>query len=82
MGGGPYPIYLLRYFRDFEARRLAMTRDWQDGHAYDEFDAMDLSGLAWECLRRNHRYRKEYPLMDRGLASAASWGLRFPGRSG
>lgn len=58
-----------------------MTQDWQDSHAYEGFDKLDLSGLAWECLRRNSRYRKEYPLMERGLASPSSWGLRFPGRS-
>lgn len=56
-----------------------MTRDWQDGQDYDVFDALDVSGLAWECLRRNTRYRKEYPLMDGGHTSPASWGLRFPG---
>ncbi|MFN3263214.1 MAG: transcriptional regulator domain-containing protein [Pikeienuella sp.] len=56
-----------------------MTRDWRDDHAYDVFDRLDLSGLAWECLRRNSRYRKEYPLLGRGLASPAGWGLRFPG---
>jgi hypothetical protein len=56
-----------------------MTRDWQDRHAYDDFDEFDVSGLAWECLRRNTRYRKEYPQMDRGHLSPSSWGLRFPG---
>jgi hypothetical protein len=60
-------------------RSFAMTRDWQDRHAYDDFDEFDVSSLAWECLRRNTRYRKEYPLMDRGHASPSSWGLRFPG---
>lgn len=56
--------------------------DWFDDDAYRHFDTLDAAGLAWECLRRNAQYRQEYPLMVRGTASAAVWGLRFPGRSG
>jgi hypothetical protein len=56
-----------------------MPNDWRDDHAYDHFDRLDTSGLAWECLRRNDRYRATYALMLEGRASAAGWGLRFPG---
>ena len=38
-----------------------MTRDWQDEAAYRHFDSLDLSGLAWECLRRNSDYRANLP---------------------
>ena len=48
-----------------------MTRDWQDEAAYRHFDSLDLSGLAWECLRRNSDYRATYPLMRDGLRSPA-----------
>jgi len=56
--------------------------DWFDNDAYRHFDTLDVAGLAWECLRRNAHYRQQYPLMVRGKASPAVWGLRFPGRSG
>ena len=59
-----------------------MTKDWQDESAYKHFDSLDLSGLAWECLRRNSDYRANYPQMRDGLKSPAAWGLRFPGCPG
>ena len=37
-----------------------MSRDWRDDQAYDHFDSLDLSGLAWECLRRNEDYCADY----------------------
>lgn len=55
-----------------------MIWDWRDDRAYDHFDTLDLSGLAWECLRRNERYRLAYPQMHSD-GSAAVWGLRFRG---
>lgn len=55
-----------------------MLWDWRDDRAYDRFDTLDLSGLAWECLRRNERYRMAYPHMH-SVGSAAIWGLRFRG---
>jgi Family of unknown function (DUF6499) len=62
------------------ARISAMATDWHDASAYDYFDDLDASGLAWECLRRNPRYRAGFPMMDLGLLPAGEWGLRFPGR--
>jgi len=56
-----------------------MIRNWRDDAAYAHFKSLDLSGLAWECLRRNSNYRADYPLMRDGLKSPAAWGLRFPG---
>lgn len=56
-----------------------MPRDWRDDRTYDHFDTLDLSGLAWECLRRNERYRADYPQMRSDGGDAAVWGLRFPG---
>lgn len=56
-----------------------MPKDWRDDRAYDHFDTLDLSGLAWECLRRNERYRASYSRMLREGSGAAVWGLRFPG---
>lgn len=56
-----------------------MTRNWRDEAAYAHFESLDISGLAWECLRRNSDYRADYPQMRDGLKSSDAWGLRFPG---
>ncbi|WP_199797283.1 transcriptional regulator domain-containing protein [Erythrobacter sp. QSSC1-22B] len=63
--------------------RMALDRtQWRKNAAYDYLDHLDAEGLAWECLRRNSGYRKDY-------AAAAiepnaiddvirqQWGLRF-----
>ena len=65
--------------RDWE--EFAMPTDWRDDHQYDHFDDLGISGLAWECLRRNLHYRKDYDLMREGGSAPADWGLRFPCRS-
>ena len=57
-----------------------MPPDWRDAEAYTYFDDLDAPGLAWECLRRNPRYRAEFPEMTAGNRSPSDWGLRFPGR--
>ncbi|WP_306120998.1 DUF6499 domain-containing protein [Roseitalea sp. MMSF_3516] len=58
-----------------------MPRDWREDRHYDHFDTLGLSGLAWECLRRNENYCAAWRRAD-GDTSVADWGLRFPGRSG
>jgi hypothetical protein len=55
-----------------------MPKDWRDDQAYDYFDELDVSGLSWECLRRNDRYRADYALTRDGDGAPADWGLRFP----
>ncbi len=57
-----------------------MPRDWRDDRHYDYFDTLGLSGLAWECLRRNDTYRAAW---RRGGSDTrvAEWGLRFRSRS-
>ncbi|MGO4683503.1 transcriptional regulator domain-containing protein [Hyphomicrobium sp. 2TAF46] len=58
---------------------------WRNESAYDYIDDLDPAALAWEFLRRNRDYRKEYARVMRGSgidAAAASglaehWGLRF-----
>jgi hypothetical protein len=59
-----------------------MPKDWRDDHAYDHFDDLDISGFAWECLRRNKTYRTDYARLREAGGASAGWGLRFPGRSG
>jgi hypothetical protein len=61
---------------------MPMARDWRDEQAYQNFDHLDVSGLAWECLRRNESYRADYAAMQSGSGDPTAWGLRFPSRSG
>ncbi|WP_227270984.1 transcriptional regulator domain-containing protein [Roseobacter weihaiensis] len=56
-----------------------MSQNWRSEADYDYIKDLDASGLAWECLRRNPRYRNAFATMSD--AEAADWGLRFPGRS-
>ena len=65
-------------------------RDWRVGSDYEHVDALGLSGLAWEFLRRNPQYQSDYQAAVRGGGLDAPegggglpprWGLRFPGRS-
>ena len=58
-----------------------MNIDWRDAAAYAYMDDLDPGDLAWECLRRNPDYRREYPAMCDGTLSSQTWGLRFPGGS-
>ena len=60
-----------------------MPSDWRDDKQYDHFDDLGVSGLAWECLRRNSRYRDDYELMREGggaPADGAPNGVRPPRR--
>lgn len=57
-----------------------MPTDWRDEQAYGHFDDLGISGLAWECLRRNQHYRADYDRMQKGGGAPADWGLRFPRR--
>ena len=67
-----------------------MTPDasgWRSPKGYDHVDDMTASDLAWEWLRRNESYDKDFqalndskvdphPLTDK---IRQRWGLRFPG---
>ena len=62
---------------------------WRSSAPYDYIDELTASELAWEWLRRNEAYRRDYAVFSIAgadqNASAASirerWGVRFPGRS-
>lgn len=59
---------------------------WRASTSYDYFDDLCISDLAWECLRRNVDYQRDYAKalkeMDDPEQATASfrlrWGLRFP----
>ena len=63
--------------------------DWRSARAVEILDRLDRAGFAWEFLRRNPRYRKEYSQIPKEAARAISvaetvgqrWGLSFRLRS-
>lgn len=62
---------------------------WRISTAYDYVNELDAPDLAWEFLRRNPEYRKDYSqLRDKGFgedkaetALSDKWGLSFRDRS-
>lgn len=62
------------------------TRGWRSSTPYDYWDDVDVDALAWECLRRNPDYQRDYakivkaPLRPDNDTEAIGnrWGLRFP----
>ena len=62
------------------------SRDWRSAAAYAELENASARDLAWEFLRRNPRYVRDWEQLDDRRPDAAEavaerWGLRFPGRS-
>lgn len=60
--------------------------DWRRPSDYDYLKQLDRAGLAWEFLRRNPRYRKEFvSILDvtspEAMLIAERWGLCFRLRS-
>jgi len=58
--------------------------DWRSPEAYSKVQNADPTGLAWECLRRNPEYRKNYRALENPHGAAPSefrnkWGLSFRG---
>lgn len=63
--------------------------DWRSPRAYDELNRLDRAGFAWEFLRRNADYQRDYARTVRRIASGvvdeetalaqlgSQWGLIF-----
>ena len=64
--------------------------DWRSPAAYAYLNDLDLAGFAWEFLRRNPDYRRNFrsvvgkPKRQTQLAQqpVTHWGLRFRHQSG
>jgi hypothetical protein len=64
--------------------------DWRSAAAYAYLNDLNPAELAWEFLRRNPDYQRDYRAVASDAAGLAQfpeqlilrWGLRFPGRSG
>ncbi len=61
--------------------------DWREEDPARLTDKLDLSGIAFEFLRRNVDYQRDYALAtaaafplreEEDARAAARWGLRFP----
>jgi Family of unknown function (DUF6499) len=56
--------------------------DWRSPEAYSKLQNADRAGLAWECLRRNVEYQKQYRAIANPADGAPAefrkkWGLTF-----
>jgi len=66
------------------------VREWRSAAAYEYLKDLNPTELAWEFLRRNPNYRRDYRTAIGGTADQAEisvtvvlrWGLRFRDRSG
>lgn len=65
---------------------LPDTKEWQNTSVYDFMDEVGVDDLAWECLRRNTHYQKDFATtlmrapaeIDHYTTIQHRWGLRFP----
>ncbi|ABD89438.1 transcriptional regulator domain-containing protein [Rhodopseudomonas palustris] len=57
--------------------------DWRSPATYARAEALDHTGFAWECLRRNPDYRRDWQALGRPPDQAlmipfrSQWGLSF-----
>jgi hypothetical protein len=66
-----------------------LSIDWRSPAAYQFANSIPAAGFAWEYLRRNDEYRREFqaitassePESERLEAFVQRWGLRFSNRS-
>ena len=61
---------------------MARRPDWRSPSNYDYLEQLDRAGMAWEFLRRNREYRKDFVrILDATVREAAAiaqrWGLSF-----
>jgi hypothetical protein len=69
---------------------MPQVGNWRSQSAYDYLNELKPSELAWEFLRRNPDYKRDYRTAVEGAAGddgisqplILRWGLRFPFRSG
>ena len=60
--------------------------DWRSAAAYQHAKGIPVSGFAWEYLRRDDDYHRDFERVNRRKSLAATtleafsqrWGLRFP----
>ncbi|WP_413992249.1 transcriptional regulator domain-containing protein [Labrys okinawensis] len=68
---------------------MPAASQWRSSASYDYIDDLTASELAWEWLRRNEAYGRDYeafavPGADENASGTLirdRWGVRFPSRS-
>ena len=68
---------------------MPQASDWRSSTRYAYVNQLHHAEIAWEFLRRNPDYHRDYPDIVRAIrrggdpaeALARRWGLRFRGRS-
>jgi hypothetical protein len=66
-----------------------LSIDWRSPAAYEHARTISAAGFAWEYLRRDADYHRDFDKISRQRTMRASalamfskrWGLRFPARS-
>ena len=84
------PGILLRFSCTLWGFNMPPALDWRSPAAYAYLDKLNPSELAWEFLRRNSDYQRDYRAAATGATGepefseqvALRWGLPFPDRSG
>jgi hypothetical protein len=55
--------------------------DWRSANGYDRAQDAEITGFAWECLRRNPNYQRDHHGISRASTVSAEfrqkWGLCF-----
>jgi hypothetical protein len=81
--GNPYQ------YRVIAGSNMPTTPDWRNAAAYGYLQQLNRAELAWEFLRRNPNYNRDFRATARRTSTEADfperltrrWGLRFPCRS-
>ncbi|WP_245314623.1 transcriptional regulator domain-containing protein [Labrys sp. WJW] len=68
---------------------MADASQWRSSAPYRHVDNLSASDLAWEWLRRNEAYGRDYAASigpdanhdAQAMRIRQQWGLQFPGRS-
>lgn len=66
--------------------KMPPASDWRSSATYEYLNELDPAEFAWEYLRRNPEYQRDFRTIrrepgphDDAEASARLWGLRFRG---
>jgi len=82
--GLPQP-WLVRFIalQSCSAMGTRMSKiDWRSSEAYDRVQGAEITGLAWECLRRNPDFQSDHRNISKTIPNVSPdfrqrWGLCF-----
>ena len=82
--GLPQPVLIRNIARNFLQCKVGTRMsnfDWRSASGYDRAQGAEITGLAWECLRRNRNYQRDRHGISPTSAVSAEfrqkWGLCF-----